>query len=95
MKNDLTGNLLAAWREAERSASAARSLAEQAREASAAADAAAEAARAAAEAAGVSLDAADIAVGKARNAYHQRADEVAADEDENSGPSRPAIRASS
>jgi hypothetical protein len=91
MKSDLTGNLLAAWREAERAAAAARSLAEQAKEASAAADAAAEAAKVAAEAAGVSLDAADVAVGKARNAYHRRAEEVAGHEEEASGSSRAPV----
>ena len=67
--------LLAAWRQAERAADAARQAAEMARSAANAAEVAAEAARLAAEQAGVPLDAADnvsdppatrIATGKAR-----------------------------
>ena len=80
MNSDLTANLLAAWREAERAAEVARSLAAQATEAAAAAESAAAAARQAAKEAGLSLDAADIAVGKASAAYHQREADVAADQ---------------
>jgi hypothetical protein len=81
MRRDLTGNLLAAWREAERAAEAAKSLAEKANEAAEAATAAAEAARMAALDAGLSLEAADVAVGKAKDAYHRREANVAAEDE--------------
>ena len=80
VSNDLTANLLTAWRHAERAAAVARTRADQATEAAEAAEAAAAAARTAAEGAGISLEAAETAVGKARNAYHQRESNVAADE---------------
>ena len=78
-QRDLTANLLAAWREAERAAAVARDVAERATEAATAADAAAKAARLAAKEAGVSLGAADIAVGKAKDAYHHREAEASAE----------------
>ena len=77
MQNDLTGNLLAAWRAAERAAELARKLAAHATEAADAAAAAADAARQAAQDAGISLDRADVAVGKARDAFHEREADVA------------------
>lgn len=90
MKADLTANLLAAWRESERAAEVARSLAGAANEAAEAASAAAQAARRAAEDAGLSLEAADVAVGKAKVAYHQREVEVEAEQRRLSGQ-QPAL----
>lgn len=78
MQNDLTGNLLKAWREAERAADTARTLAGLANRAAEAATAAAEAARQAAADAGINLDKAGVAAGKARDAFHQREADVAA-----------------
>ena len=80
MTRDVTASLLAAWREAERASAIAHDLAEQALEAAKAAEAAAEAARRAASDAGISVEAAELAVGKARNAYHRREADVAATE---------------
>ena len=78
MPRDLTASLLTAWREAERAAATARVLADHASEAAEAAQRAAEAARLAAQDAGISLEAADTALGKARDAFHEREADVAA-----------------
>lgn len=71
-----TARLLAAWRQAERAASAAHSVLDHAKEAAEASAKAAEAARLAAEDAGFSVDEADAVAKGARNAYHERASEV-------------------
>ena len=81
-----TGRLLEAWREAERASSAARIAAEHAQDAAEAASKAAKAARLAAEDASVTLDAADIATGHARDAYHEHEAEAHAQAGEESRP---------
>lgn len=86
MKNHLTEKLLTAWREAERTADAAHALAEQARLTAEAAAAAAEAAREAAEGAGVNVERADVARDNARSAFHQRQEELLAQESTNPTP---------
>ena len=92
MKNHLTEKLLTAWREAERTANAAHALAEQARLTAEAASAAAEAAREAAEGAGVNVERADVARDKARVAFHQRQEELFAQEAETATPRVSGVR---
>ena len=71
-----TARLLEAWREAERASHAARIAAEHAQEAAKAASKAADAARLAAADAGVTLEAADVVAGNARDAYHEHETDV-------------------
>ena len=92
MHNHLTEKLLTAWREAERAADAAHALAEQARLTAEAASAAAEAAREAAEGAGVNVAQADVARDKARTAFHQRQEELLAQESDGATPRPSALR---
>lgn len=83
-KND-TARLLEAWREAERASVAARTAAEHASEAARAAARAAEAARIVAEDAGAVVDAADVVMTRAREAFHARETDVAGGSEEPEG----------
>ena len=74
-----TSRLLDAWRAAERAAGAARLAAEHAQESAEAAERSAEAAKRAAEDAGITLEAADVAAGGAKKAYHNHEAEIIAD----------------